>query len=865
MFKQFMMLNLIGMISLFHGCVHPDKSVDSATERGVASAEAPNDFEPDRNHFAGSIFDLVREFKLMRGNLERNKVLGIATERKALLENNLFDTGGKPGTYLDCKKIMALGRTDFLLHHRTVDGTCYMHNQGSFLTANKEANISHLKNMGSRDSRFGRNSAPISREEQQQIEKNILEPNPVVLSQTFLARKKELAPETDGFQPIPWVNLLATAWLQGQNHDWFSHGKNVDTSHMPAEQQQMYASMFRPYQVDGYIIPRTQPDMSFLNRENIGALYRLNQPTKTLESEQKSYGRKYKNTVTQWWDASQIYGSDQKTVTKVRTIPTGVVYKSNNKIYASGAVYPDGKIAVDEVARKLYYRADAENDNEILPITGFHDNWWIGLEMIHTVFALEHNKVAAMLKSDLENTTLREKIVISNFKKYYQSLKTESERSDFLFQKARLVVAALIAKIHTVEWTPALLDNPGLRMGMFANWHGLKTAIGDVESVKIRNLIQNTLGADARMLTSGLTGEGTLNLYNVPFSLTEEFVSVYRMHSLLSDNINLMKYNTTTDKVEAVIPIDKTRDGDVEKLYTNTSKKYSSTDWLYSFGRNKAGLMTLHNYPKFMENMEVRRNIQGQKKDQPIKMNMGAVDIVRDRERHVPRYNAFRRSLRMRPLKDFEELFVTSKILYEDASMKPASYQWVLNKLKTQIKADAQKYDMPMVERDVNKIESVGVIGNIKNAVNGGKDGLLDAGVNLVPEPVFYEYYYALPENDRTALLTNQEIEDIANMRKLYNNDVEKLDLLVGTLAEEDRFDQFGFGNTPFYIFALMASRRLMSDPFLSDLYTDEVYSKAGKNWVETETMISVIKRNFPELAPKLKGVKNAFHPWNPN
>ena len=865
MIKQISMLILLGLIIIIEGCIHPDKSVDSATARGVASADAPNDFEPDRNHFEGSIFDLAREFKLMRGNLERNKVLNIATERKALLENNLFDTGAVPSNDLDCQKIMALGRTDFLLHHRTVDGTCYMHNQGSFLTKAKEADISHLKNMGSRDTRFGRNSAPISREEQQQIEKNILEPNPIVLSQTFFSRKKELAPETDGFQPVPWVNLLATAWLQGQNHDWFSHGKNVDTANLPAEQLEMYANMYRPYQVDGFIIPRTQPDMSFLEGKFAGVQYQPNKTGEVLETKQKSYGRKYKNTVTQWWDASQIYGSDQKTVTKVRTIPSGVIYKSNNKIYASGALYPDGKIAVDEVARKLYYRPDLDNDNEILPITGFHDNWWIGLEMIHTIFALEHNKVASMLKNDLENTTLIEKLIKNNFKNYYLSLKTDNERSDFIFHKARLVVSALIAKIHTVEWTPALLDNPGLRMGMFANWHGLKTAVGDIESIKIRNLIQNNLGADARMLISGLTGEGTLNLYNVPFSLTEEFVSVYRMHSLLSDNINLMKYNTTTDKVETVVPIDKARDGDVEKLYTDKLKKYSSMDWLYSFGRNKAGLMTLHNYPKFMENMDVRRNIQGQKKDQPIKMNMGAVDIVRDRERHVPRYNAFRRSLRMRPLKDFEELFVTSKILYEDASTKSSNYQLVLNKLKDQIQADSQKYDMPMIERDVNKIESVGVIGNIKNAINGGKDGLLNAGVNLVPEPVFYEYYYALPENDRKALLTNQEIEDIANMRKLYNNDVEKLDLLVGTLAEEDRFDQFGFGNTPFYIFALMASRRLMSDPFLSDLYTDEVYSKAGKNWVEKETMISVIIRNFPELAPKLKGVKNAFHPWNPN
>ena len=61
-------------------------------------------------------------------------------------------------------------------------------------------------------------------------------------------------------------------------------------------------------------------------------------------------------------------------------------------------------------------------------------------------------------------------------------------------------------------------------------------------------------------------------------------------------------------------------------------------------------------------------------------------------------------------------------------------------------------------------------------------------------------------------------------MKSLYA-DVEKLDLLVGTLAEEDRYDYFGFGNTPFYIFALMASRRLMTDPFLSDMFTSVVYS----------------------------------------
>ena len=34
---------------------------------------------------------------------------------------------------------------------------------------------------------------------------------------------------------------------------------------------------------------------------------------------------------------------------------------------------------------------------------------------------------------------------------------------DELFDKARMIVAALIAKIHTVEWTPAILGTDGAR------------------------------------------------------------------------------------------------------------------------------------------------------------------------------------------------------------------------------------------------------------------------------------------------------------------------------------------------------------------------------------------------------------------
>ena len=44
---------------------------------------------------------------------------------------------------------------------------------------------------------------------------------------------------------------------------------------------------------------------------------------------------------------------------------------------------------------------------------------------------------------------------------------------DELFQVARLVVSAQIAKIHTIEWTTQLLYDEPLYRGLNANWNGL--------------------------------------------------------------------------------------------------------------------------------------------------------------------------------------------------------------------------------------------------------------------------------------------------------------------------------------------------------------------------------------------------------
>jgi hypothetical protein len=96
---------------------------------------------------------------------------------------------------------------------------------------------------------------------------------------------------------------------------------------------------------------------------------------------------------------------------------------------------------------------------------------------------------------------------------------------------------------------------------------------------------------------------------------------------------------------------------------------------------------------------------------------------------------------------------------------------------------------------------------------------------------------------------------------EVYGGDIEKVDLLVGCLCEPLP-QGFGFSDTAFRVFILMASRRLKSDRFLTNCYTAEYYTQTGLDWVSDASMGSVLLRHYPELAPALRGVQNAFAPW---
>src|SRR5581483_1794324 len=245
--------------------------------------------------------------------------------------------------------------------------------------------------MGQTGTRFGRNMPLDSTYPQEQ---GFFDPSPREVSRELLNR--------DTFKPATSLNVLAAAWLQFQNHDWFSHGDNSETEFI-----QVPLSPDDDWDGGTMEVRRTSPDST-----NSGGEL---PPT-------------YVNKVTPWWDGSQLYGSTEE----------------RNRELRAGE---DGKLKLTDGQR---LPEETEPELHGVALTGFSDNWWVGLEVMHTLFAREHNAICDMLKG------------------HHPSWDDEQ-----LFLKARLINSALIAKIHTIEWTPGNLDTPALHIGMNANWYGV--------------------------------------------------------------------------------------------------------------------------------------------------------------------------------------------------------------------------------------------------------------------------------------------------------------------------------------------------------------------------------------------------------
>src|SRR5207244_5958013 len=189
-------------------------------------------------------------------------LLNLRAFRDELRERNLYDTG--PG---EDAGSAGNGGPEELPKYRTYDGAM---------------NDPRHPEMGKANIRFGRNH-PLGATVPEQPPK-LMTPNPRTVSTSLLNR--------DTFKPATTLNVLAAAWIQFENHDWFSHGDNSPTDFLEVELD------------DGD--PWGEPTMKV--RE-----------TRDPEAIANDVPPAYVNTVTHWWDGSQIYGSTEERCRKLRT------------------------------------------------------------------------------------------------------------------------------------------------------------------------------------------------------------------------------------------------------------------------------------------------------------------------------------------------------------------------------------------------------------------------------------------------------------------------------------------------------------------------------------------------------------------
>jgi hypothetical protein len=695
----------------------------------------------------------------------------------------------------------------------------------------------------------------------------LLKPDPQVISRKLFTRGQsspEKCREGRGlpndsadadcdYRKAPFFNVLAAFWIQFMTHDWFSHleeGRNATEMTAMGCATHLVAGVEKPLtpadiaqigcrpndRIDRAIIADTgdPPAFSYKNKDYLSRAYKTT-----------------RNTVTAWWDASQIYGYNDPSRARVKRDPNDRAKLLLVPIHAG---------------EKSGYLPLLEPSDSINPqwagqeAVAFPDNWTIGLSFFHNVFAREHNLfVDEFRKQPPEaDSGLRDPA------RPEETIPYKNITDDGLFEIARLVIAAEIAKIHTIEWTPQLLYNEPAYLAMNGNWSGLfdgkdflKTILERIGAKIATDPKKAAVWQSVRASLEGIVGAGSdacagraifsrdgrgrgdprcinggTKHFGSPFNFPEEFVTVYRLHAMVPDLIEYREWDKDPNQIRNKIAV-------VETFRDRASavmRQRGLANWALSMGRQRVGRLVLRNHPQLLQNLDLPRLRAG-----TGKIDVTALDIIRDRERGVPRFNEFRRQYGLKQFTSFNDLVIDPRGI------------------------DPRDIEPHVVKSSSVREEQERLVGLLREVYGQHK---CDAAKIIT----------AVQLND-----DGTKINDCLGQKDgAIVDNIEDVDTVVGWLAESVRPHGFAISETQFQVFILNASRRLFSDRFFTSSFRPEFYTNFGLDWVtsngpggrqmekgrpnahemEVSPLKRVLLRTIPELKSELDRVVNAFDPW---
>ncbi|MEZ4744062.1 MAG: peroxidase family protein [Bdellovibrionota bacterium] len=384
--------------------------------------------------------------------------------------------------------------------------------------------------------------------------------------------------------------------------------------------------------------------------------------------------------------------------------------------------------------------------------------------------------------------------------------------------------------------------NRPLHDAMNANWHGLFRSNWGKAVTKFlgKSLLasESEKGQDAWAALAaapGIVGNpGGPVQFGSPYGLPEEFTTVYRLHPMLPDFLQVRNDLNRPYHIEKVIKTINT----IQQKSPIAMKEFGDmTRVILSMGNQQLGQLVLKNYPEFIRNLEMTQH----KEIGLGPIDLAALDVLRDRERGVPRYNEFRRQIGLAEVRYFSD-FVNKENVEDAVACVVKS---------TSGCSDLNKAVKGIWDTDHDVTDLFKELVSTKDSCGGDNVAGCKAAWDA------FEY----------------QMDVVKDLADVYDHDLEKIDAIPGYLAEYSRPHGFAISETQFQIFILNASRRLFSDRFFTKDFRPGVYTDFGHSWVVNNgpnkgdggmsPLKALLIRNFPELKATLAGVENVFDIWN--